>query len=316
MKCCLCPAAVLLLLSGIGCVAETLQDTLQSANVPTSQFSAQELAQKITSYAISRGDPFLLAYYTDDGSGLLKPPLHLVRHSRGTHALEQADLRDISAMLQGETPMDCVGSALEIHEHGESIFLFIHGGPSSGCLLILSTELSLKAALSGRDIGLLGSDFVIVRSSEVHFMSVHPLHVGVFDLRQKRLTDVYPVPNDPFRRRFSRLIKPHVSEKWCMEVNAQCDPENFNTDINGEVAVNESANVFGFEAKFDAAGFAAHSEKLVPPQTVAYLFRNRAGVWEHLAFNPQRLRSQFSVSSLAELVAQKPDAAFETAKRQ
>ena len=101
-----------------------------------------------------------------------------------------------------------------------------------------------------------------------------------------------------------------------MEVNAQCDPENFNTDINGEVAVNESANVFGFEAKFDAAGFAAHSEKLVPPQTVAYLFRNRAGVWEHLAFNPQRLRSQFSVSSLAELVAQKPDAAFETAKRQ
>src|SRR4051812_20840508 len=67
-------AGVLLLCGKTGAEAETLQDALRDANVPARQFPTAELERKITSYAISNNDPFLLAYYADDGSGRLRAP--------------------------------------------------------------------------------------------------------------------------------------------------------------------------------------------------------------------------------------------------
>src|ERR1035438_903174 len=82
--------------------AETLGDTLRAANVPTQQFTASELGGKITSYAISKDDPFLLAYYTDDGSGLLQAELHVIRYGRTTGDLRRDDVRGSDALPQEE----------------------------------------------------------------------------------------------------------------------------------------------------------------------------------------------------------------------
>lgn len=305
----------LLLACGLGSLAaETLGDTLRAANVPTRQFAASELGVKITSYAISKDDPFLLAYYIDDGSGYLRDPLHVIRYGRSTGDLRRADVRDIKALFQGEIPMDCLGSALRIHENHDTIYIETHGGPSAGCIIVLSSGLSFQTALSGWLLGFLGADYAILRGSEIHFMSVHPLHVEVFDLKRKHLVEVYPFENDTERRRFSRLIEPHISEKWCVENNAQCDPENFDTDPKGELLVNEGAKVFGFEATFDVAGFGdAALQKQVPSRTVAYIFRERGGIWEHREFQPSQLQSLFGVMSIQDLVGKKPNAAFEPA---
>ena len=73
----------------IGYAAETLQDTLRTSSIPTQQFSAPELAGNVTSYAISTGNLFLLAYYIDNGSGLLYPPLHVIRYDRTTGDLRR-----------------------------------------------------------------------------------------------------------------------------------------------------------------------------------------------------------------------------------
>jgi len=62
-------------------------------------------------------------------------------------------------------------------------------------------------------------------------------------------------------------------------------PENFDASLGGAVALNEAAKVFGFEAKFDAAGFGDAAEKQVPARTVAYIFRERGGTWEHRNFS-------------------------------
>lgn len=97
--------------------SQTLRHTLQQANVPLDQFDAVELNEGITSFTLNNGDPFLLAYYTDDGSGLLKPPLHVIRYERSPRTLERADLRDVRASFQQNTPMDCLGSALSIREY-------------------------------------------------------------------------------------------------------------------------------------------------------------------------------------------------------
>jgi len=139
------------------------------------------------------------------------------------------------------------------------------------------------------------------------------MHIGVFDVKRNQSTEVYPYKDDPQRRQFSRLIKPHISGKWCVEHNAQCDPENFNTVLRGNVIVNEAAKVFAFEAQFDAAGFGEAAEKQVPPRTVAYIFRERAGRWEHREFHGQPFQRLLGGMSLKELIGKKPDLPFRPA---
>ncbi len=306
-----CAAIFLGLCCGAARVAaETLEDALRAAMVPTEPFAAAERGGKITSYAVSKDNPFLLAYYTDDGSGQLKEPLHVVRYYRPTGDLQRADLRDIHAL--SDVRIDCLGSALSIRGHGERIYIQTHLNPSAGCVIVLSSTLAFQTAFSGGLEGFLGES-AIFRRGEIHFMSVHPLHLAVFDLPRNQATDVYPYADDPQRREFSRLIEPHISKQWCMEANAQCDPENFDTDVRGHVIVNESARVFGFEARFDAAGFGPEAEAQVPQRTVAYLFREQAGGWEHQEFGEPELQRLLGGMSLEELISEKPDLAFQTA---
>jgi hypothetical protein len=307
---------VLLCLSGfLACAAESLESTLRAANVPTQKFAEPELHQAVTSYAVSQGDPFLLAYYVDDGSGRLHPPLHVIRYARNTEDLRRADLQDVEALFQGQVRMDCLGSALRVRESHETIYIETHVNPSAGCVVVLSSALSTKAALSGWLLGLLGPDYAILRRSEVHFMSVHPLHIGVYDLKRNRTVEVYPPKVDRLRRQYSRLIAPHISEKWCMESDAQCDPENFDTEVKGGLAVNEAAKAFGFEAEFDAIGFGDDAQQQTPPRSAVYVFRQRGGAWQSREFEPAQLQGRFGVSSIQDLVARKPNAAFEPVAR-
>lgn len=307
------PAVTSLLFLAVGpgnLAAETLSDALRTADVPAQQFTAAELGRNITSYAIGGGGTYLLAYYTDDGSGTLQPPLHVIRYDRAKDDLRRADLRDAHALFQGAIPMDCLGSADAIREYRGVIYIDTHVNPSAGCVIVLNSELSLKAALSGWLIGLLGSDYAILRGSEVHFMSVHPMHIEVYDLKRNRLAEVYPYSGDPQRREFSRLIEPLISRKWCMEYYARCDPEIFDTNLKGNVAVNETSRAFGFEAQFDAAGFGETVLQQVPPRVAVYVFRERAGTWEHRQFEPGQFKRLFGGMSIEELVSRNPDLAF------
>jgi hypothetical protein len=305
-----CFYVFLFLFCGLGSVpAETLQDVLRDANVPTRQFPAPELAAKITSYASSNDDPFLLAYYLDGGSAALLPPLRVIRYSRAKQDLQRAAFRDIKAPFMGDF-MNCIGSAMEIREYHDRIFIDTHASPSVGCVIVLSSTLSFKAALSGWVLGLMGTDYAILRQSEIHFMSVHPLHIGVFDVKQNRLIQVFPFEDDPQRRQFSDSIKPLISEKWCLEFNAECNPDNFNADLKGKLAVNETAKVFGFETEFNAGGFGEAAEKQVPPRSVLYVFRERGGTWEHRQFPTAQFQSLFGGKSIQELISQEPDRAF------
>jgi hypothetical protein len=302
----------LLFACGLGSLAaETLGDALRAANVPTRQFAAPELSGPITSYAVSNDDPFLLAYYVDDGSGALQAPLHVIRYDRATGDLRRGDVRDSDALPHGEMLSNCLGSVLRIREYLDTIYIETHVGPSAACAIVLSSGLSLQTVLPGLLEGFLGADYGILARNEIHFMSVQPLHIEVFDLKQKQLVEVYPYKDDTQRRQFSRLIEPHIVPDWCREHNAACDPENFDASLGGAVALNEAAKVFGFEAKFDAAGFGDAAEKQVPARTVAYIFRERGGTWEHREFQPGQLQSLFGVMSLQDLVGKKPNAAFE-----
>jgi hypothetical protein len=129
---------------------------------------------------------------------------------------------------------------------------------------------------------------------------------------QNRSVKVFPPEGDFFREQYSRLIQPRISEEWCRENSAQCDPSNFDTELNGELSPNEAARAFGFEARFDAAGFGEDAGIQVPPRNVAYIFRERAGKWQYREYEPSQLRRLFGVANITELVRRKPNAAFQS----
>ena len=203
--------------------------------------------------------------------------------------------------------MDCLGSALSVQERRGTTFIETHGGPSAGCVIMLSPGLQFKTAVSGWLLGFLGDD-AMIRQSEVHFLSVHPLHVAVFDLKRNRSALVYPFPNDPLRRQFSRRIEPEISEQWCVQFNAQCDPSNFDVDLEGgRLITNEAAGAFAFTAIFDAAGFGDAAEKKVPLEKVLYVYRKRGVRWEHREFTGRALRTLLDGSSVEELISRTPE---------
>jgi len=304
-------AVLLTLPCGTACLpAETLADVLRASTVPVRQFSGSDLAQKVTSYAVSNGNPFLLAYYVDDGSDLLQFPLRLIRFDRAKRDLRRADLRDVSVLFRDETLTTCLGSVLDIREYSDTVYIDIHKNPSAGCVIVLSSELKFKTALSGWLLGLVGADYAVLRRSEVHFMSVHPLHLAVLNVQQNQATEVYPYSGDPQRRQFSRLIEPRISKKWCMNHNAQCDPENFDADLSGKVIVNETANLFAFQVQFNVSGFGPAVEKQVPARTVTYVFRERNGQWEHREFDVRQLQRLLGSMSLKDFVTQGSGKAF------
>jgi hypothetical protein len=295
--------SVVLLSPGISSAAETLEDRLAASAVPQAEFPLEELHARITSYAVSDGDPFLLAYFVDDGSNLLKPPLYVVRYSRATRELRRAT-------LESKASIDCIGSVLRIAERGDHVLIETHLGPSAGCILVLSRALAFRGAEGGSALGLLGSDWAIVQRSEIHFRPVEPLHISVLDLRSLRSVSVYPPASDPFRREYSSRLRRYLSEPWCRENNAGCDPAEFNVSPVGEIAVNASAPAFAFEARFDASGFGETAEQQAGTLRVIYVYRLKGGAWEHREFSPAEMVSRFGVRTPAELVQSRLEAVF------
>lgn len=287
--------------------AETVADVLRVAKIPAHSLAPADLAATITNYAKAGTGPFLLAYHIADGSDRLSPSLRILRYDRTTKALRSAT---ITAANTPAADNYCFGSALAIRESRGTIYIDVHLNPSAGCLLVLSPELKVKAVLPGWLLALIGADYAVVRGSETHFASVHPMHIVLFDVKRNQPAELYPYPDDPQRAAFSQLLKEHISQDWCRENNAPCDPENFETDLIGSVIVNEPGKIFGFQAQFSADGFGPAADKSIPARTVTYLFREKSGLWEHREFDEQQLKRLLQGMSLEQLITRMPEFAF------
>jgi hypothetical protein len=217
--------------------------------------------------------------------------------------------------LSFDETISCLLPVLTIGEQHGVIHIETHVTPSAVCLLLLSPQLTLRTTLYGGLLGMVGADYAIVQRNEIHFAAVHPMRIAVYDLRSGRPTEVYPPAQDAYRQQFSQALQSHMpSQDWCRTENTPCDPRNFDADVMGEVAVNESVNVFGFVARFEAEGFGQEAARQVQPLEVAYIYRHCDDRWEHREFLPARLMDLFGVETVGELVTRKPHAVFETLK--
>lgn len=264
---------------------QTLGDALRANAVPVEIVSGAEQRGKITSFAVSgSGSPFLIAYYDDDGSGLLRPLLHVIRYDRETKASRQVEIRGVEGSAHGfdgvmaRPSESCMGSALGISELDGLVVISTHINPSAGCALILTQDLKFRAGLWGWVVGRVDGQ-LIIEGDTIHFAPTHPVDLKVYDSRANRLTQIYPMSGDARREAFThRLQQTLTTSEWCRENNNGCDPARFTT-VFSKIVVDERDTSFNFDVIMSSDGFGDRAEQIVGSETVSYICRFRNGSW-------------------------------------
>jgi hypothetical protein len=159
--------------------SETLRQVLAAKSLPIAAAKLENLDKNITSGAeLDDESQFLIAYYIDDGTSALNPPLYLERLDRKQGSWKSATLGKAETRWQ-DIDVPCLGSVMNISVIGGRYFLDTHINPSAGCVLILSREMKLEGSLYGWLVGRLGTETVIYHRSQIHFAPVHPAEIAL-----------------------------------------------------------------------------------------------------------------------------------------
>jgi len=149
--------------------SETLRQVLAAKNLPVAATKLENLDKNITSGAeLDDESQFLIAYYIDDGTSALNPPLYLERFDRKQGSWKNATLGKAETRWQ-DIDVPCLGSVMNISAIGGRYFLDTHINPSAGCVLILSREMKLESTLYGwsgasaqKRCSIIGAKFILL----------------------------------------------------------------------------------------------------------------------------------------------------------
>lgn len=306
----LLPAALLCLLvfSALGQdQTGTLRAALHEEGLALESPDLPNLDQKITSGAeLDAADQFVIAYYHDDGSGILNPPLHLLRFDRRTRAWQKSE---IGAAPSANTVADpCYGSVLDVRSFGEGLVIETHINPSAGCALVVSKDLKLTATLDGWVLGAFSDGALLYHRSQVHFATVHPAEIALYDTKSRKDFVIFPPKTEtPVRRKLTSALtdffKAH--QDYCAKANDPCDPTIFDSDLDGKPALDDLDHAVAFLISYELQGYGQDEAKPAGPANVVYVYRN-ANDESKLEFRellPDQIKAQFGEVSLKELLA-------------
>ncbi len=245
---------LILLIGAQRACSETLREALAVKHLPVAGAKLANLDKNMTSGAeLDDASQFVIAYYLDDGSGQLNPPLFLDRYDRKREEWTSATLADLKTKL-GDIEIDCFGSVLSVTAAGNRLFLDTHLSPSAGCLLVLRPDFKLEAGLYGWLVGRLGEEKLIYHRSQVHFAPVHPAEIALYDLRTKRDFTIFPPkPAPPIQQARTLQLQEFYksNEQWCKKNNDACDPEYFDSALQGPVVTSESESALAFLISYE-----------------------------------------------------------------
>ncbi len=267
----------ILLAGAVNAAPETLRELLAAKNLNITGAKLANLDKSIASGAeLDDANQFVIAYYIEDGSGEMKPPIFVERYDRKSKEWTSAALADAQTK-SGDIEVDCFGTILSVTAAGRRILLETHINPSAGCLLVLSPGLKLEAGLYGWLEGRLGEDTLIYQRSEVHFAPVHPAELALYDLRSKRDISIFPrKPDLAIRRERALQLRNFykANEGWCSKNNDPCDPEYFDSELQGPVATNDAEAALAFLISYEQIQYVEGDVQKPPgPKDVLYVYR-------------------------------------------
>ena len=127
--------------------AETLADAIRARGLTANPEVLRNFDKPITSSAVfQNAQEFLIAYYVDDGSGLLKEPLFVDRYDEVGRVWAGTEIAGGDPKVAHSW---CLGSAVSIRASTQGDYLGTHLNPSARCTIVLSRDLAVQAVLTG-----------------------------------------------------------------------------------------------------------------------------------------------------------------------
>jgi hypothetical protein len=248
-----CATALIALTPGMT-AGQTLRDALRGQSVLAAENSLPNLDKAITSYQVlNDAKNFLIAYYVDTGSDALYAPLVISRFDKASHAWQTKEVS--SGAIQDDT---CLGSAIGAESVRDRIYVELHINPSASCMLVLSRDLAVEKVLSGWFLAAFDDGRIVYHGNEVHFGPVHAAELSIFDPRTNQERKIYP------KKPFQEIRAAHIEgiraffdrdPDWCNVHNHSCDPEWFDNELEGKVAVSDKTDSLAFVVRFDNTNF-------------------------------------------------------------
>jgi hypothetical protein len=278
---------------GIGCVScrcgdfssrpiraqgegKTLRQVLAAENVTLDAAALHNLDKTITSGAeLNDAAQFAVAYYVSDATGELTPPMFVDVYDRRAKKWKSGTIEAASAKSEG-TDVDCFGSVLSISAVGDYFTFETHINPSAGCEIILSRDLKLKTSLYGWTLGHFGDGGIIFHRSQIHFATVHPAEVAFYDPATGKEFAVFPrKPFQQVRLQLTESLREFfkTQQDYCQKANDPCDPEYFDSSIEGKVATDDREHAAAFVVSYEQQGFRQDEKKPGGPAQVVYVYR-------------------------------------------
>lgn len=257
--------------------ARTLREALAAEGISVEGASLANLDKKITSGAtLNDANQFLIAYYLDDGSGLLKAPLYLDRLDRKSKSWTGGALRKGDSHPEA-TDSNCYGAVLDISSLLDRYVLETHINPSAGCALIVSRDLKLEATLYGWVLGHFEDGTIIFHRSQIHFATVHPAEIAVYLQKTKKDFTIFPPQSGtPVRTALTAELRDFYRsrQEYCAKANDPCDPAEFDSSLAGKIAVDDRSHAAAFTISYDLQGYGQDTNKPAGPSAVIYVYRH------------------------------------------
>ncbi len=256
---------------------KTLRQVLTGETLPVDADSLHNLDKTITSGAeLNDAAQFAIAYYVSDATGMLKAPIYMDVFDRKTARWRSGSIETAAAKWQG-MDVDCFGSVLSITAISDFYAMETHNNPSAGCELILTHDLKLKTSLYGWIVGHFGDGGIIYHRSQVHFATVHPVEIAVYDPATGKDFTIFPhQPDQKIRLQISKdlgeFFKTH--RDYCQKADDPCDPNSFDSSLEGKVATDDRQHALAFVISYELQGYGQDEHKPSGPSEVVYAYRH------------------------------------------
>jgi len=256
---------------------KTLREVLAAEKVPWDAEALHNLDAKISSGAeLNDAQQFVIAYYVLDATGQLNPPIYVDVYDRGTAKWKSGEIRG-GAAKEGGADDNCFGSVLAVTAFADSYALETHINPSAGCEIILSRELKVKASLYGWIVGHFGDGGIVYHRSQVHFATVHPAEIAIYDLATGKDFNIFPrAPFQEVRLKLTEKLREFYKtrQEYCQKADDPCDPEYFDSSLEGKVVTDDREHAMAFVISYEVQGYGQDEHKPGGPSEVVYVYRH------------------------------------------
>ena len=256
---------------------KTLREVLAAEKLPLDAETLHNLDAKISSGAeLNDTQQFVIAYYLLDSTGQLNPPIYVGLYDRGARRWRSGEIR-AGAAKEGGADDNCFGSVLAIAAFSDFYALETHINPSAGCEIILSRDLKVKASLYGWIVGHFGDGGIVYHRSQVHFATVHPAEIAIYDPATEKEFNIFPHP--PFqeiRLQLTEKLREFYKSRqdYCQKADDPCDPQEFDSSLEGKVITDDREHAMAFVISYELQGFGQDEHKPAGPSEVVYVYRH------------------------------------------